>query len=48
MVRKLTILLPTAQWHSLYEIPIGSKKWRPLGVTGPPKDDNYTYFHWAP
>ncbi len=23
-------------------IPIGSKKWRPLGVTGPPKDENYT------
>ncbi len=25
-------------------IPIGSKKWRPLGVTGPPKDGNYTCF----
>ena len=23
-------------------IPISSKKWRPLGVTGPPKDENYT------
>ncbi len=23
-------------------IPIGSEKWRPLGVTGPPKDENYT------
>ncbi len=22
--------------------------WRPLGVTGPPKDENYTWFHWAP
>ena len=29
-------------------IPIGSKNWRPLGVTGPPKDENYTWFHWAP
>ncbi len=23
-------------------IPIGSENWRPLGVTGPPKDENYT------
>ena len=23
-------------------IPIGSEKWRPLGVTGPPKDEIYT------
>ncbi len=22
-------------------IPIGSEKWRPLGVTGPPKDEIY-------
>ncbi len=22
-------------------IPIGSENWRPLGVTGPPKDENY-------
>ncbi len=22
-------------------IPIGSKKWHPLGVAGPPKDENY-------
>ncbi len=21
---------------------IGSEKWRPLGVKGPPKDENYT------
>ncbi len=29
-------------------ISIGSKKWRPLGVKGPPNDENYTWFHWAP
>ncbi len=23
-------------------IPIGSEIWCPLGVTGPPKDENYT------
>ncbi len=26
-------------------IPIGSEKWRPLGVTGPPKDEIYIQFH---
>ncbi len=39
MVRKMTIT---------EVIPIISKKWRPLGVTGPPKDENYTWFYWAP
>ena len=36
MVRKLSPrLIPEV-------IPIGSENWRPLGVTGPPKDENYT------
>ena len=44
IVRKLTILLPTAQWHSSNTevIPISSENWRPLGVTGLPKDENCT------
>ena len=29
-------------------IPIGSEKWRPLGVTRPPKDEIYIQFHRAP
>ncbi len=45
MVRKLPILV---RYSSNTEVvPIGSKKWRPLSVTGPPKDENYTWFHWA-
>ena len=39
MVRKLTILLPNSSNTEV--IPIGSGKWRPLGVTGPPKDEIY-------
>ncbi len=29
-------------------IPIGSENWRPLGVTGQPKDENYTQIFRAP
>ena len=44
MVRKLTILLPTALWHvwNTEVIPIGYENWRPLGVTRPPEDEIYT------
>ena len=37
MVRKLTILVRNSSNTEV--IPIGSEKWRPLGVTRPPKDE---------
>ncbi len=40
MVRKLTILIQNSSNTEV--IHIGSEKGRPLGVTGPPKDENYT------
>ncbi len=39
-VRKLTILVGNTSNTKV--IPIGSEKWHPLGVTGPPKDEIYT------
>ncbi len=32
---------PLFEIHGNMVIPIGSEKWRPLGVIGPPKDDIY-------
>ncbi len=46
MVRKLTILVRNSS--NIEVIPIGSEKWRPLGVTGPPRNEIYIQCHRAP
>ncbi len=43
IVRKQMGRFRNRNWNRNTEvIPIGSEKWRPLGVTGPPKDEIYT------